>query len=156
MNVTILVEDALDHLYEFKKKHLEDYEIQLAAWKLNYEKYIGDLELWSLSDAINSKRPSEPYKPVKHNVDYNKLIKKLKLHEKTSKVIELNDHEYSMIFEDRYGWTGGYLDTTLISAGTIASGHISSASISTNKISEAILSNAQKRLLENGYKKLEE
>jgi hypothetical protein len=149
MEIVVKIEDAIWSLTQNREQHLKDYDLQLAAWKLEYKKYQDARDAWINSTKLDMKKePKAPYKPTNHLEDYDKLITKLDW--LVGDTVKLMDYEYSAIFEDDFNWKHGYINSA-----TLAAGAITASSISTGIVSDTMVDYAEQRLAELGYKKEE-
>jgi hypothetical protein len=145
MRITVFVEDAIKSVTEFKEKHEKDFELQMAAWRIEHEAFEVALSAWRNETKFDTnKKPFEPSRPTNFLKDYDKLLTKLKWHAHTK--IELDDQEYAKIFEDLFGWSHTHINATSISAGSITSAKILN-------IGTELKSYAEQRLNDFGYEK---
>jgi hypothetical protein len=145
MRITVFVEDAIKSVTEFKEKHEKDFELQMAAWRIEHEAFEVALSAWRNETKFDTnKKPFEPSRPTNFIKDYNRLLAKLELHALDK--IELDDQDFAKVFEDLFGWSGSYINATSISAGSITGAKISDISI-------GLKSYAEQRLNDFGYEK---
>lgn len=100
MIIKASVHDAIEVLKVHRSRHIEDYKEAQDTWRKDMEEYSKLLEEWVKSSSPD--RPEEPSRPRNYLGEYDKLINKLGRHH--SEIIDLNDSEYSTIFEDHFYW----------------------------------------------------
>lgn len=137
MKLVVNVQQAKDLLTANREKHINEYQLQLEAWKVEYEKYTESLKAWSQQTGENGdydKRPNEPHKPQYHVHSYDKLLRKLDVH--TVSTIEIDEggfgnNEYDQIFENKFDWSRDFqgLTASYINSGSIKADTIRGASI---------------------------
>lgn len=130
MIVTVLVEEAIQVLEKNRDAHVEEYKLQLYGWKEAMTEYGNKMQEWSKTPDIE--RPREPNKPSSYVEDYEKLINKLTYHAKCKDTIELEDYEYSTIFENKFSWVIPFRGASTTYNTSITADKISAGVLSAN------------------------
>jgi hypothetical protein len=145
MKLVVNVEQAKAILTENRTKHIEEYKLQLIAWKEEYEKWTNDLKEWSKNQGEKGNfthRPGEPVKPSYHPESYDALLRKLSVH--VGETVEIdavgnyNTNEYEQIFENKFQWSGSFrgLTASYINSGSLTADKIEASSISWSELTE--------------------
>lgn len=145
MRLVVDVEKAKELLIKNREQHLAEYDLQLEAWKVEYEKYGEALKVWSQAQGVEGSfkdRPHEPHKPNYFVQSYDKLIGKLSVHvEPTIQIESAKGYgigEYEHIFENKFDWSSSFENIT---ASYISTGSLSSDKLASAGINRAIVRN---------------
>lgn len=132
MKLIVSKSEALELLTKHREQHIQEYEIQLEAWKQAYTEHTEALNEWAQSQSQeyneNDKdRPHPPHKPSWYVQDYDRFIKQLNHH--LGEEVELDTQygsEYEKIFENRFDWSRSFAS---LSSNYIQTGHIQANTI---------------------------
>jgi hypothetical protein len=117
MNIIVNTKKALNTLCEHFAAHKIEYEQQLEGWKEKMKEYSNISYEWSKSGGAGN-RPIQPHKPQKFDKEYKKYIHMLELHECDD--IELEELEYEMIFQDKFGWKNTFMLNSSMYGGSLS------------------------------------
>jgi len=133
MKLIVSREAALTKLKANKDRHIEEYKLQMEAWKTAHTEWTDSMKKWSQNqptDAQGTKSPKQPVQPQYYVHSYDKLIRKLELHQHIN--VEIDDSsynsDYEQIFENKFDWSQSFAS---MSSGYITTGHLKASDVNT-------------------------